>query len=116
MRYYVFFGALAAILAAVLAILFASLLNGSAYWTWLAAINVTTALLYALDKFLAKVDGPRMPEWIGLLLPILGGFVGGTLAMFLLRHKTQHRQFWFAQFLGLALHVALFVFVVRPGL
>ena len=113
---YLVYLALAGILAGISFSVFSSLLTWPPYFIWLAAINATTALMYALDKFLAVIDGPRMPEFVGLLLPILGGFVGGWLTMFFLRYKTQHKEFWLVQFLGLILHSALFYFTVLPGL
>lgn len=61
-------------------------------WWW-AIWGVTTFLYYGFDKRQAQSGGWRVPESILLLLPLIGGFIGGWAGMFGFRHKTQHTRF-----------------------
>ena len=60
---------------------------------WLAGINVVTFALYGIDKYKAKKGLWRIPEKTLLLLPLLGGSVGGILGMSVFHHKTRHWYF-----------------------
>lgn len=62
-------------------------------WYYLAAINLIALLIMALDKGFAKAEMRRIPEKVLFLFAIIGGGVGGTLGMFLYRHKTKHWYF-----------------------
>ena len=65
----------------------------AALLVWLAGVNVVTFILYGVDKSRAKKGRWRIPEKTLLLLPLLGGSVGGILGMQLFRHKTKHKTF-----------------------
>ncbi len=61
---------------------------------WLAGVNVVTFALYGIDKHRAKKGRWRIPErTLLLLLPLLGGSVGGILGMAAFHHKTRHWYF-----------------------
>lgn len=62
---------------------------------WLAGVNVVTFALYGIDKHRAKKGRWRIPErtLLLLLLPLLGGSVGGILGMAAFHHKTRHWYF-----------------------
>lgn len=60
---------------------------------YLAVINVATFCFYAADKIFAIKGMWRIPERRLLLLAVAGGAAGATAGIFLLRHKTKHRQF-----------------------
>lgn len=60
---------------------------------WLAGVNVVTFALYGIDKHRAKKGRWRIPERTLLLLPLLGGSVGGILGMAAFHHKTSHWYF-----------------------
>ena len=60
---------------------------------WLAGVNVVTFALYGIDKYRAKKGRWRIPERTLLLLPLLGGSVGGILGMAAFHHKTRHWYF-----------------------
>ena len=64
---------------------------------WPLAAAVPTFVVYAYDKFQAGRGGVRIPEDALLVLTLAGGVIGSTLAMLLLRHKTQHTRFWLTQ-------------------
>ena len=62
---------------------------------YLALINLLTFVLYGVDKRRAKKGAWRISEKTLLLLPLLGGSIGGILGMQVFRHKTKH---WYFQF------------------
>ena len=65
----------------------------TAMLVWLAGVNVVTFALYGIDKYRAKKGRWRIPERTLLLLPLLGGSVGGILGMAAFHHKTRHWYF-----------------------
>ena len=65
----------------------------AALLVWLAGVNVVTFILYGVDKSRAKKGRWRIPEKTLLLLPLLGGSVGGLLGMAAFHHKTRHWYF-----------------------
>lgn len=65
----------------------------AALLVWLAGVNVVTFILYGVDKSRAKKGRWRIPEKTLLLLPLLGGSVGGILGMAAFHHKTRHWYF-----------------------
>ena len=60
---------------------------------YLAAANVTTALLYGADKAKARRGAWRIPERVLLGCGICGGALGALLGMRLFHHKTRHWYF-----------------------
>lgn len=60
---------------------------------YLAGINILTFLIYCLDKLKAKAHWWRIPEATLLVLAAIGGSVGALVAMYTVRHKTQHKKF-----------------------
>lgn len=64
-------------------------------WIWrlLLTLNVTTFILYLIDKIQAQSRGLRVPERMLYLASFLGGSAGALLAMNLLRHKTRKIAF-----------------------
>lgn len=59
----------------------------------LAAVNLGSFLLMGYDKKCAKEGARRVPEKTLFLAAGLFGALGGTLGMFLFRHKTKHWYF-----------------------
>ena len=59
----------------------------------LVVMNVIAFLLMGIDKKRAKRGAWRIPEKTLFLATGLFGGLGGTLGMFLLRHKTKHWYF-----------------------
>lgn len=74
----------------------------------LILLNLITFLLYGIDKFKSKFNFWRISEKTLLLFSILGGGMGGFLAMTLLRHKTLKNKFYIANFIG----IFVFIFIV----
>ena len=59
----------------------------------LAALNLLSFFLMRHDKQCAKKNQRRVPEKTLFLSAILFGAFGGTLGMFVFRHKTKHWYF-----------------------
>lgn len=78
---------------------------------WLVVINVATFAVCGADKSRAKKGRWRIPEKTLLLLPLLGGSVGGLLGMAVFHHKTRHWYFRLGLPLMLLLQAALAVYL-----
>lgn len=61
---------------------------------WLVLTNTLAFLLFAWDKLKASGSGrDRISEFKLVLIGAIGGWIGGLLAMLLLRHKTAKTSF-----------------------
>lgn len=60
---------------------------------YLAAVNTTSAVLFAYDKFQASTQGWRVSEKTLCKTALAGGWIGGLLAMHTFRHKTRKASF-----------------------
>lgn len=82
-------------------------------WTYcilLLGMSLILFILMGVDKVKAKRGAYRIPEARLFFFAVLGGAVGGTLGMYLFRHKTRHWYFAFG-FPALALgQLVLFYF------
>ena len=70
-------------------------MNGwlSVLWGALALMSLVLFALMGVDKRKARKGRWRVRERTLFCLALLGGACGGTLGMFLFRHKTRHRMF-----------------------
>ena len=59
----------------------------------LIASNLIAFALMGIDKHKAKHSLRRIPEKVLFLFPVLFGAMGGTLGMYVFRHKTRHWYF-----------------------
>lgn len=66
---------------------------GISFYTFLFFINVLAFGLYATDKRRACYNRWRIPEFILLVVALIGGAYGAGAGMLLFRHKTLHRLF-----------------------
>ena len=68
------------------------LLTRPAFWlaAYLVLMNLVTFWVYGADKRRAKKGQWRIPEKTLLILPLLGGSVGGILGMAVFHHKNRH--------------------------
>ena len=82
------------------------------YLTAIALISLVTFIAYAIDKYRARRGLFRISEKALLTLSLLGGAIGGTVAMQLLRHKTKHWYFTLLNVIGILWQVGLFVYLL----
>lgn len=62
-------------------------------WIYLLLINSINFFLFQIDKKRARNRKWRIPESTLLFISILGGSIGGLLAMNLFKHKTKKLLF-----------------------
>ena len=60
---------------------------------YLLLINIVTGTAFGWDKWQSGRRGQRIQEATLWRLALLGGSLGGILAMYIFRHKTRHRKF-----------------------
>ena len=82
---------------------------------YILLINLVTFALYGIDKRRAKLHRWRISEKTLLLLPVLGGSVGGILGMRTFRHKTKHWYFRYGLPVILVLQVAAAAWLLLRG-
>ena len=91
---------------------------------YLLVANVATFLAFGFDKLIAADDGIdprrkgglRLPELWLMGLSLLGGSVGGMVAMRLFRHKTRKWYFVAGPPLFVVLQTVLFLYLHAAGL
>lgn len=60
---------------------------------YIVIINLISFFAMWIDKARAKRDKWRIPELVLLLIDLLGGSIGGIIAMDFLPHKSKHLLF-----------------------
>ncbi len=60
---------------------------------FIIAINIITFITFGIDKLLAIKNRSRIPIVTLLGMSLIGGTIGGLLAMYLFRHKTKKDYF-----------------------
>lgn len=64
------------------------------FLTYLTLINLISFLVYGVDKKKAKNKEWRIPESTLILLSIIGGALGGLMAMVIFKHKLSKKIFY----------------------
>lgn len=80
---------------------------------YLMIINTVCYFMFFWDKRLAKRGRRRISEKSLFGAAVLGGSMGGLLAMYMFRHKTLHRKFKLGMPLILIIQLALLVYLIR---
>ena len=75
-------------------------------------ISLIAFILYAVDKQRAIEKKWRIPEATLIGFSLLGGAMGGYLAMHIVRHKTKKWYFHFVNTVGLIWQIGLLIFLV----
>lgn len=60
---------------------------------YIVLINIKAYRLFKADKQYAKNNEERIPEWRLMFNMWIGGAIGAAIAMYRLRHKTNHKAF-----------------------
>ncbi len=76
---------------------------------YLTVINFITFCAFAVDKLKAMTDAWRISEKTLLTLSVLGGAVGGWIAMQLCRHKTKTPVFKY----GLPVMIIVHIIIIK---
>ncbi|MBR1470722.1 MAG: DUF1294 domain-containing protein [Lachnospiraceae bacterium] len=82
---------------------------------YLAAVNIIAFTAMGADKWKAMHHAWRIPEAVLFLVVILGGSLGGFLAMHIFRHKTRHWYFRYGFPVILALHLIAGAYLIGSG-
>lgn len=82
--------------------------------TYFMLINFVTFIAYYIDKRKALNKERRISEFALLLLVLIGGTVGGLVAMFVVRHKTKKISFLIKLGMVITLQVSLVVAYFNP--
>ncbi len=79
---------------------------------YILALSVITFIVYTIDKIKAQVKAWRIPEKALLTLSVIGGALGGLIAMYTVRHKTKHWYFTLVNVLSVGIHcfIAIYLF------
>ena len=78
---------------------------------YLLAVNITSILLYGIDKYKAKKGRWRISEATLLLIAVFGGSIGAWTGMRLWHHKTMHKKFKYGIPIIIILQVAIAVYL-----
>ena len=88
---------------------------GKVVLIYLLTVNAAAFLMMFLDKHFAVHGQWRIPEKTLFLLAVLGGSLGGCLAMRLFHHKTRHRSFAVGFPLLLVVQAVALILLIRFG-
>ncbi|WP_219722284.1 DUF1294 domain-containing protein [Enorma phocaeensis] len=83
---------------------------------YVLVMSAVTFCVFVYDKRQAEHGGWRVREFALLTLPLLGGALGGLLAMHLVRHKTRVYHFSWGLPIMIALQVGLVVYARLAGI
>ena len=78
---------------------------------YLLAVNITSFLLYGIDKYKAKKGRWRISEATLLLMAVIGGSIGAWGGMRIWHHKTMHKKFKYGIPVIIILQIALVVYL-----
>jgi len=85
---------------------------------WVLGIYIGASVLafatYGIDKFAAVSDSWRVPEYVLLLIGLLGGWPGAIVAQQVMRHKSSKASFRSAFWRTVFLNVVAFVALASP--
>ena len=79
---------------------------------YLLAVNITSFLLYGIDKFKAKKNLWRISEATLLTMAAIGGSIGAWVGMRIWHHKTMHKKFKYGIPLIIIMQIALAVYLL----
>ena len=79
---------------------------------YLLAVNITSFLLYGIDKYKAKKGRWRISEATLLLMAVIGGSIGAWGGMRIWHHKTMHKMFKYGIPVIIIFQVALALYLL----
>ena len=78
---------------------------------YLLAVNITSFLLYGIDKYKAKKGRWRISEATLLLMAVIGGSIGAWVGMRIWHHKTMHKKFKYGIPVIIIMQIALVTYL-----
>jgi uncharacterized membrane protein YsdA (DUF1294 family) len=94
----------------------------STFTIWMTSINMTTLLLFAMDKMASKMTNKivryRIPEMVLHVFTIMGGVLGQRLGRAMFHHKSnirRHPSFQRVQYASLVLWACLIYWYYYKG-
>ena len=78
---------------------------------YLLAVNITSFLLFGIDKYKAKKGQWRISEATLLMMAVSGGSIGAWAGMRLWHHKTMHKKFKYGIPIIIILQICLVVYL-----
>ena len=78
---------------------------------YLLAVNITSFLLYGIDKYKAKKGRWRISEATLLLMAVIGGSIGAWGGMRIWHHKTMHKKFKYGIPVIIIMQIALLAYL-----
>lgn len=82
-------------------------------YIWFVVINIITFCVFGIDKKRA-IDGKfRISEMTLFVLSLVGGSLGGLIAMYFFNHKTKKWYFKFGIPLILIVQITLIIFILK---
>ncbi len=82
---------------------------------YLIIINIITFIAFGIDKQRAIKDGRRIRNKVLLGLSLIGGSIGGILAMRIFRHKTKTSYYVISLPIMLVVQVAIIVIFISKN-
>lgn len=82
---------------------------------YLVIINVITFVIFGVDKYKAIRQEWRIRESTLLGLALIGGSIGGWLAMYIFHHKTKKVKFFVGIPVILAIQIVVFSYLFCGG-
>ena len=82
---------------------------------YLVIINVITFVIYGVDKYKAIRQEWRIRESTLLGLALIGGSIGGWIAMYIFHHKTKKVKFFVGIPVILAIQIVVFSYLFCGG-
>jgi uncharacterized membrane protein YsdA (DUF1294 family) len=82
------------------------------YFLVISIMSTLTYMMYAADKKKSVNGEWRIKESTLLVSSVLFGAPGGLVAMYQLRHKTNHWYFVFINWLALIIQITVFVYFI----
>lgn len=79
---------------------------------YLIILNLSTFIVYFVDKKRAIKHKWRIPEKTLIGLSAIGGSLGALCSMKIFRHKTKHTKFLILNPLFFIVHIILFVLII----
>ena len=83
---------------------------------YLLAVNITTFLLYGIDKYKAKKNRWRIPEATLLTVAAIGGSIGAWAGMRVWHHKTMHKKLKYGIPIIIIMQIAVLVYLHTTNL